>query len=146
LGPFLFGGVSMSFLLFSIATSIILFYFTKSYLFFSIIAIGIYYLIRNNIKLQSLLSLTYVLMIALSFFSTIRGYDPKGLIFLLISCFVSILYDIFKSPIWSLPLYLLLGISISLIGSIKYGTIGYFFGLLIIPIFLKEFKKRGEKD
>ncbi|ACJ74887.1 MAG TPA: hypothetical protein DER56_06735 [Thermosipho africanus] len=136
----------MSFLLFSIATSIILFYFTKSYLFFSIIAIGIYYLIRNNIKLQSLLSLTYVLMIALSFFSTIRGYDPKGLIFLLISCFVSILYDIFKSPIWSLPLYLLLGISISLIGSIKYGTIGYFFGLLIIPIFLKEFKKRGEQD
>ncbi|EKF48625.1 hypothetical protein H17ap60334_10040 [Thermosipho africanus H17ap60334] len=85
-------------------------------------------------------------MIALSFFSTIRGYDPKGLIFLLISCFVSILYDIFKSPIWSLPLYLLLGISISLIGSIKYGTIGYFFGLLIIPIFLKEFKKRGEQD
>ncbi|WP_126993062.1 hypothetical protein [Thermosipho globiformans] len=136
----------MSFLLFSIATSIILFYFTKSYLFFSIIAIGIYYLIRNNIKLQSLLSLTYVLMIALSFFSTIRGYDPKGLILLLISCFVSILYDIFKSPIWSLPLYLLLGISISLIGSIKYGTIGYFFGLLIIPIFLKEFKKRGEQD
>lgn len=136
----------MSFLLFSIATSIILFYFTKSYLFFSIIAIGIYYLIRNNIKLQSLLSLTYVLMIALSFFSTIRGYDPKGLIFLLISCFVSILYDIFKSPIWSLPLYLVLGISISLIGSIKYGTIGYFFGLLIIPIFLKEFKKRGEQD
>ncbi|RDI92603.1 hypothetical protein Ob7_00900 [Thermosipho africanus Ob7] len=136
----------MSFLLFSIATSIILFYFTKSYLFFSIIAIGIYYLIRNNIKLQSLLSLTYVLMIALSFFSTIRGYDPKGLIFLLISCFVSILYDIFKSPIWSLPLYLLLGISISLIGSIKYGTIGYFFGFLIIPIFLKEFKKRGEQD
>ncbi|MDK2899777.1 MAG: hypothetical protein PWQ45_279 [Thermosipho sp. (in: thermotogales)] len=146
MGPFLFGGVLMSFLLFSIATSIILFYFTKSYLFFSIIAIGIYYLIRNNIKLQSLLSLTYVLMIALSFFSTIRGYDPKGLIFLLISCFVSILYDIFKSPIWSLPLYLLLGISISLIGSIKYGTIGYFFGLLIIPIFLKEFKKRGEQD
>ncbi|MBB6062404.1 ABC-type Na+ efflux pump permease subunit [Thermosipho japonicus] len=136
----------MSFLLFSIATSIILFYFTKSYLFFSVIAIGIYYLIRNNIKLQSLLSLTYVLMIALSFFSTIRGYEPKGLIFLLISCFVSILYDIFKSPIWSFPLYLLLGISISLIGSIKYGTIGYFFGFLIIPIFLKEFKKRGEQD
>ncbi|WP_269770960.1 hypothetical protein [Thermosipho africanus] len=43
-------------------------------------------------------------------------------------------------------MYLLLGISISLIGSIKYGTIGYFFGLLIIPIFLKEFKKRGEQD
>ncbi|MBT1248551.1 MULTISPECIES: hypothetical protein [unclassified Thermosipho (in: thermotogales)] len=136
----------MSFLLFSIASSIILYFFTKSYLYFSLIFLGIYYFKKDNLKLQSLLSLTLILMIALAFFSTIRGYEPKGLIFLLIATFSSILYDILKKPIWSIPFFSLLGISISMIGSIKYGNLGYFFGLLIIPIFLREFRKRGEKS
>ncbi|ABR30036.1 hypothetical protein SU69_00855 [Thermosipho melanesiensis] len=136
----------MSFLLFSIATSIILFFFTKSYIFFSIIFLGLYYLKRDNTKLQSLLSLTFVLMIALSFFSTIRGYNPSGLLFLLIATFSSIIYDILKKPMWSLPFFAFLGIGISMIGTIKYGNLGYLFGFLIIPIFLREFKKRGEKN
>lgn len=139
----------MSFLLFSIATSVITYFFTKSYVYFSLIALGIYYLKRDNLNIQKLLSLTYILIIALAFFSNIRGYEPKGILILLIACFLSILYDIFKNAIWSIPFFTALGISISMIGSIKYGNIGYLFGLLVIPIFLREFKRnnrRGEKN
>jgi predicted branched-subunit amino acid permease len=84
-------------------------------------------------------------MMALSLLSKLKGYEPKGLNFLFYASFASILYDLFKKFYWSIPFFGLLGIGISLIGSIKYGTLGYLFGLLIIPIFLRELKKRGNK-
>ncbi|MBO8161265.1 MAG: hypothetical protein H0Z24_06470 [Thermosipho sp. (in: Bacteria)] len=135
----------MSFLLLSITTSIVVYAFTKSILAFFLVLIGVYYLLRDNVKIQSFLSLTFVLIMALTIFSKLRGYEPKGLNLLIFATFFSILYDLFKKPVWSLPFFGLLGIGISYIGSIKYGNIGYLFGLLIIPIFIREFSKRGNK-
>ncbi|MCD6104439.1 MAG: hypothetical protein J7J43_01445 [Thermosipho sp. (in: Bacteria)] len=133
----------MSFLLLTIATSITLYVITKSFLYLFLISIGVYYLIRRNSKLENFLSLTFVLMIALALFSKLKGYDPKGLNMFFYASFTSILYDLFKKFYWSIPFFGLLGIGISLVGSIKYSTWGYLFGFLIIPIFLREFKKRG---
>jgi hypothetical protein len=135
----------MSFLLLTIASSVILYVITKSFLYLFLILIGVYYLMRKNYKIESFLSLTFVLMMALSLLSKLKGYEPKGLNFLFYASFASILYDLFKKFYWSIPFFGLLGIGISLIGSIKYGTLGYLFGLLIIPIFLRELKKRGNK-
>jgi hypothetical protein len=135
----------MNFLLLTIASSVILYVITKSFLYLFLILIGVYYLMRKNYKIESFLSLTFVLMMALSLLSKLKGYEPKGLNFLFYASFASILYDLFKKFYWSIPFFGLLGIGISLIGSIKYGTLGYLFGLLIIPIFLRELKKRGNK-
>ncbi|SHH31552.1 hypothetical protein [Thermosipho atlanticus] len=133
----------MSFLLLTIATSIVLYVFTKSFWFLLLIIIGVYYLLKENIKMQNFLSLTFILMMALVILSRLRGYEPKGLNFLFYASFASILYDLLKKVYWSIPFFGLLGLGISYIGTIKYGNIGYFFGLMIIPIFLREFRKRG---
>jgi len=133
----------MSFLLLSIASSIVLYVLTKSFIYLFLILIGVYYLIRGNIKIQNFLSLTFILMMALALFSKLKGYEPKGLNILFYASLTSILYDLFKKTIWSIPFFALLGLGISFIGSIKYGTLGYLFGFLIIPIFIRELKKRG---
>ncbi|QTA37325.1 hypothetical protein JYK00_06175 [Thermosipho ferrireducens] len=135
----------MSFFLFSIGSAIVLYIITKSFYYFFLIALGLYYLWRQNSRLETFLSLTFVLMMALSFLSRVNGYKPSGLNFLFYGSFLSVLYDLSKKVIWSIPFFATIGIGISMIGAIKYGNMGYLFGLLIIPVFLRELTiKRGE--
>nr|HQI09902.1 hypothetical protein [Fervidobacterium sp.] len=66
--------------------------------------------------------------------------------FVVYGTFVSVIYDLFKKWYASIPMFFLTGIGISLIGSIKYGNIGKLFGLILIPVFLREYSLEKKRE
>lgn len=134
-------------LIMSIIASILSFYLTSNYIYFSLIALGIYFLIRKNLKAETFAGLNLVLISAISLLGKFRPYSLEGLNFLIIGSFFVILYDIIKEWYSLIPMFILTGIGISLIASVKYGKIGMLIGLILIPVLIREYtiQKKIEK-
>ncbi|ABS60461.1 MULTISPECIES: hypothetical protein [Fervidobacterium] len=134
-------------LIMSIVASILSFYLTSNYIYFSLIALGIYFLIRKNLKAETFAGLNLVLISAISLLGKFRPYSLEGLNFLIIGSFFVILYDIIKEWYSLIPMFILTGIGISLIASVKYGKIGMLIGLILIPVLIREYtiQKKIEK-
>lgn len=134
-------------LIMSIVASILSFYLTSNYIYFSLIALGIYFLIRKNLKAETFAGLNLVLISAISLLGKFRPYSLEGLNFLIIGSFFVILYDIIKEWYSLIPMFILTGIGISLIASVKYGKIGMLIGLILIPVLIREYtiQKKMEK-
>ncbi len=134
-------------LIMSIVSSILSFYLTSNYFYFSLIALGIYFLIRKNVRAETFAGLNLVLISAVSLLGKFRPYSLEGLNFVIIGSFFVILYDILKEWYSLIPMFALTGIGISLIASVKYGKMGMLIGLVLIPVLIREYtiQKKIEK-
>ncbi|HOQ39539.1 MAG TPA: hypothetical protein PKI14_04955 [Fervidobacterium sp.] len=132
----------------SIISSILAFFLTENYWYFTLIGIGIYYTLRKQSRIEGIVTLNFILIAAIGLLGKIRPWSLDGLNFVVYGTFASIIYDLFKKWYSSIPMFLLTGIGISLIGSVKYGNIGRLFGLILIPVFFREYslEKKREKD
>lgn len=133
---------------FSIIASVLAFYLTGNYLYFILIAIGVYYLLRKDSKAETFTALNLILISAIALLGKFRPYSLNGLNFVVYGTFLSIIYDIFKKWYSIIPMFLLTGIGISLIGAVKFGKIGLLFGLILIPVVLREYtiQKRANNE
>ncbi|MFN6991236.1 MAG: hypothetical protein ACK4MM_00800 [Fervidobacterium sp.] len=135
----------MSTLILSIIASILSFFLTNNYFYFFLVLIGIYYTIRNlkisnkNIKAETFASLNLILISAIALLGKFRPYSLEGLNFIIYGSFLSVIYDIFKKWYTIIPMFVLTGIGISLIAAVKLGKVGLFFGLILIPVVLREY-------
>ncbi|MEN3042501.1 MAG: hypothetical protein ABDH59_04265 [Fervidobacterium sp.] len=123
----------------SVVAAILAFFLTDNYLYFFITIIGLYYLFRKESKAETFTALNLILISAIALFGKFRPYSQDGLNFVIYGAFLSVLYDIFKKWYYVIPMFFLTGIGISLISSIKFGKVGYFFGLILIPVVLREY-------
>jgi len=130
----------------SIISSILAFYLTNNYWYFTLIVIGIYYTLRKQSRVEGIVLLNLVLISAIGLLGKIRPTSIDGLNFVVYGTFVSVIYDLFKKWYASIPMFFLTGIGISLIGSIKYGNIGKLFGLILIPVFLREYSLEKKRE
>lgn len=135
----------MSNLILSIIASILLFFLTNNYFYFFLLLIGIYYTVRNlkvsneNNKAETFTSLNLILISAIALLGKFRPYSLDGLNFVIYGTFLSVIYDIFKKWYTIIPMFVLTGIGISLIAAVKLGKAGLFFGLILIPVVLREY-------
>ncbi|MGC8903301.1 MAG: hypothetical protein ACP5KD_08220 [Fervidobacterium sp.] len=123
----------------SIIASILSYFLTSNHIYFLLILVGIYYLVRKNTKAETLVSLNLILVSAISLLGKFRPYSLAGMNFIIFGAFLSIVYDLIKEWYSLIPMFLLTGIGISLIASVKYGKIGMFVGLILIPVLLREY-------
>ena len=130
----------------SIISSILAFFLTGNYWYFTLIAIGIYYSLRKQSRVEGIVLLNLVLISAIGLLGKIRPTSIDGLNFVVYGTFASVIYDLFKKWYASIPMFFLTGIGISLIGSIKYGNIGKLFGLILIPVFLREYSLEKKRE
>lgn len=126
-------------LILSIIASILAFYLTGNYLYFTLIAIGVYYFFRRDSKAETFTALNLILISAIALLGKFRPYSLSGLNFVVYGTFLSVIYDIFKKWYSIIPMFILTGIGISLIGSVKFGRAGFLFGLILIPVVLREY-------
>lgn len=135
-------------LVLSIIAASLSFYLTNNYAYFSVLVLGIYYVIRKNSKAQTFTALNLILISAIALFGKFRPYSQDGLNFIVYGSFLSIVYDILKKWYSVIPMFLFTGIGISLIGSVKFGKAGLLFGLILIPVVIREYtiQKRANSE
>ena len=126
-------------LILSIVSSVLAFFLTNNYIYFSLITIGIYFLLRKNERAESFAGLNLLLISALSLFGKFRPYSIEGLNFIVFGTFLIILYDFVKRWYSLIPMLLLTGMGIGAIGNVKFGAKGYLLGLILIPVILREY-------
>jgi len=133
-------------LILSIVSAILAFFLTQNYLYFSLIALGLYFTLRKNERAESLAGLNLLLISAVSVFGKFRPHSIDGLNYLVIGTFLIILYDLIKHWYSLIPMMLLTGMGIGAIGYVKFGDKGYLLGLILVPVILREYsiqKKHG---
>ncbi|MFN4200793.1 hypothetical protein [Fervidobacterium gondwanense] len=133
-------------LIFSIISSVLTFFLTKNYLSFSLIIIGIYFLIRKNERAESLAGLNLLLVSAIALFGKFKHYNDneifliaQGIFFMIIGTSLVIIYDLIKKWYSLIPMLLLTGMGIGAIGYLRWGAKGYFLGLILIPVIIREY-------
>jgi len=129
----------MATLVFSIVSSVLAFFLTNNYIYFSLITIGIHFLLRKNERAESFAGLNLLLISAISLFGKFRPYSIEGLNFIVFGTFLIIIYDFVKRWYSLIPMLLLTGMGIGAIGSAKFGAKGYLLGLILIPVILREY-------
>ncbi|HOS52876.1 MAG TPA: hypothetical protein PLM21_08270, partial [Fervidobacterium sp.] len=80
----------------SIISSILAFYLTNNYWYFTLIVIGIYYTLRKQSRVEGIVLLNLVLISAIGLLGKIRPTSIDGLNFVVYGTFVSVIYDLFK--------------------------------------------------
>lgn len=140
----------MGTLILSIVAAVTSFYLTKSYSYFSLILVGLYFTFRKNERAESLAGLNLLLISAIAILGKFRPYSLDGLNFVVYGTFLAILYDIVKAWYGLIPMLLLTGMGIGAIGAVKFGSKGYLLGLILIPVVLREYslqrKLGGSKE
>ncbi|AMW32579.1 hypothetical protein NA23_04315 [Fervidobacterium islandicum] len=140
----------MGTLILSIVAAVTSFYLTKSYSYFSLILVGLYFTFRKNERAESLAGLNLLLISAVAILGKFRPYSLDGLNFVVYGTFLAILYDIVKAWYGLIPMLLLTGMGIGAIGAVKFGSKGYLLGLILIPVVLREYslqrKLGGSKE
>lgn len=140
----------MGTLILSIVAAVTSFYLTKSYSYFSLILVGLYFTFRKNERAESLAGLNLLLISAVAILGKFRPYSLDGLNFVVYGTFLAILYDILKAWYGLIPMLLLTGMGIGAIGAVKFGSKGYLLGLILIPVVLREYslqrKLGGSKE
>ncbi|SHN54481.1 hypothetical protein [Fervidobacterium gondwanense] len=133
-------------LIFSIISSVLTFFLTKNYLSFLLILLGVYFLIRKNERAESLAGLNMLLISAMALFGKFKFYDDtqifliiRGIFLMFIGTFLVILYDLMKKWYSLIPMLLLTGMGIGAIGYLRWGMKGYFLGLILIPVIIREY-------
>ncbi|QAV32569.1 hypothetical protein SAMN04488510_12427 [Fervidobacterium changbaicum] len=129
----------MGTLILSIVAAVTSFYLTKSYSYFSLILVGLYFTFRKNERAESLAGLNLLLISAVAILGKFRPYSLDGLNFVVYGTFLAILYDILKAWYGLIPMLLLTGMGIGAIGAIKFGSKGYLLGLILIPVIVREY-------
>ncbi|MGC9771952.1 hypothetical protein [Fervidobacterium islandicum] len=129
----------MGTLILSIVAAVTSFYLTKSYSYFSLILVGLYFTFRKNERAESLAGLNLLLISAVAILGKFRPYSLDGLNFVVYGTFLAILYDIVKAWYGLIPMLLLTGMGIGAIGAIKFGSKGYLLGLILIPVIVREY-------
>ncbi len=136
--------------MFSLATAVVTegtIYFLKgTYLGLLLILIGLYYLFRKNEKVESYISLNFILASAILIFGTFRKYGTDYYIWFLVANYASILYDLFKKWYWAIPLFGFSGLGLALLGRERMGVFGYILGFIVVPLIFKLRKEELKEN
>lgn len=128
-------------LLLSLVASISAFYISENPVYFALVGIGIYYFFRKSSKPATLASLNFILLSAVGILGKIKGFHEgvlPGLLYLSLGTVAGIMYDLTRRWYGLIPMLALTGIGIGYVATEKFGQMGFAFGLLVIPVLLRE--------
>lgn len=131
----------MTSLLLSLVASISAFYVSENPLYFALVGVGIYYFFRKSSKPATLTYLNFILLSAVGILGKLKGFHEgiiPGLFYLSLGTASGIMYDLTCKWYGLIPMLALTGIGIGYVATEKFGQIGFAFGLLVIPVLLRE--------
>ncbi|ODN30199.1 hypothetical protein [Fervidobacterium thailandense] len=131
----------MTSLLLSVIASASAFYISGNPIYFSLIAVGIYYLFRKSSKSATMTYLNFILISAVGILGKTKGFHEgivPGLMYLSLGTAAGVVYDLIKRWYGLIPMLALTGIGIGYVATEKFGQLGFAFGLLVVPVLLRE--------
>uniref|UniRef100_A0A7C4RV85 Uncharacterized protein n=1 Tax=Fervidobacterium thailandense TaxID=1008305 RepID=A0A7C4RV85_9BACT len=131
----------MTSLLLSLVASISAFYVSENPLHFALVGVGIYYFFRKSSKPATLTYLNFILLSAVGILGKLKGFHEgiiPGLFYLSLGTASGIIYDLTYKWYGLIPMLALTGIGIGFVATEKFGQMGFAFGLLVIPVLLRE--------